>query len=265
MSWRMLFEKSGPGSAGPHNIWIDFQGAPSSLNSLSSHYELTWPEDELSTQYGVSFETGYALSSSSDDEFETPEDSAVGNARVHSVAVRPSENITFKAKRVALATRALTPLSVSQHGTVSKDEGESEDYPFDGTDDLMAAFTSRFWVEARKEQGPFIANFTRAFQERFITALERNEIPMIDFDKPQDYDWGKTDSVDSANTFVKKGLEIPSSRKLFNSRFSLESIKPSGEDWRERFFHTQTSIFLVSKQSPQFLASSPLTETRTPQ
>ncbi|KAG8413264.1 hypothetical protein J3458_012848 [Metarhizium acridum] len=272
MSWRMLFEKSGPGSAGPHNIWIDFQGAPSSLNSLSSHYELTWPEDELSTQYGVSFETGYALSSSSDDEFETPEDSAVGNARVHSVAVRPSENITFKAKRVALATRALTPLSVSQHGTVSKDEGESEDYPFDGTDDLMAAFIAvrtlmggadkaidwgllmvifpnaklmhlrRFWVEARKEQGPFIANFTRAFQERFITALERNEIPMIDFDKPQDYDWAKLIQW-TLQIPREEGLEIPSSRKLFNSRFSLESIKPSGEDWRERFFHTQTSIF----------------------
>ncbi|KAF5126148.1 hypothetical protein E5D57_010843 [Metarhizium anisopliae] len=267
MSWRMLFEESGPGSAGPHNIWIDFQGEPSNLNASSSHYELTWPEEELPTQYGVSFETGYVLSSSSDDEFEMPEDAVVENARV-----RPPENITFKAKRVALATRALTPLSVSQLGTVSKDEGESEDYPFDGTDDLMAAFIAvrilmggadkaidwgllmvifpnaklmqlrRFWVEARKEQGPLIANFTRAFQERFITALEQNEIPMIDFDRPQDYDWAKLIRW-TLQIPREEGFEIPSSRELFNNRFSLESIKPSGEDWRERFFHTQTSIF----------------------
>ncbi|KJK77975.1 hypothetical protein H634G_06942 [Metarhizium anisopliae BRIP 53293] len=272
MSWRMLFEESGPGSAGPHNIWIDFQGEPSNLNASSSHYELTWPEEELPTQYGVSFETGYVLSSSSDDEFEMPEDAVVENARVHSIGVRPPENITFKAKRVALATRALTPLSVSQLGTVSKDEGESEDYPFDGTDDLMAAFIAvrilmggadkaidwgllmvifpnaklmqlrRFWVEARKEQGPLIANFTRAFQERFITALEQNEIPMIDFDRPQYYDWAKLIRW-TLQIPREEGFEIPSSRELFNNRFSLESIKPSGEDWRERFFHTQTSIF----------------------
>ncbi|KHN95423.1 B-block binding subunit of TFIIIC [Metarhizium album ARSEF 1941] len=275
MSWGRIFEESGPGSAGPHNIWVHFQGQPTSLDAEYRN-RLAWPKDGQLTQASqcsVYVEADYASSSPSDGENERPKETGTRNARIHYSDPRQSENMASRAKPVSLVTRALTPLPVSQHGTVSSDDVEPpEDYPFDGTDDLMAAFIvvrtlmggadkaidwgllmiifpnakltylRRFWVDARKEQGPFIANFTRAFQERFIPAIEQNDIPMIDFDRPQDYDWAKLIRW-SLQIPREEGFKIPSSRELFNSRFSVESTKPSGEDWRERFFHTQSSIF----------------------
>ncbi|TWU77495.1 hypothetical protein ED733_007153 [Metarhizium rileyi] len=255
MSWEMFSENLGLRSAGPHNIWVDFQGEPSKL-AAATRCELSWPGGGQLTQSSyrnVSFAAVDTFSSSSDEDFEIPGSPA-------------------DTKRAALVTRALTPLVTSQHVIVGKDENEPDDYPLDAMDELMAAFIAvrtlmggadkaidwgllmnifpnaklmhlrRFWDRARKEKAAYIANFTRAFQERFIAAIKQNEIPMIDFEKPKDYDWTKLIQW-TLRLPCQEGIQVPSSRELFNIRFGLESTKTSGEDWRERFFHTQASIF----------------------
>lgn len=275
ISWEALFTESGHGSAGPHNIMINFSCMPTTMVAVSG-YELAWPEEGQLTQKRPSIaspETDGSLSSSSDDEFELADiPQAAGNALMHSLNTRRPENNVLKAKRVKLATRALTSLSQSHLAVIGKEEGDLEAYVFDAKDELMAAFIAvrtlvggvdkaidwgllmsifpnaklihlrRFWDDARKQQGPYIANFTRAFQERLLTAIEQNEIPMIDFDRPQEYDWPKLVQW-TLQIPGQEGFQIPRSRKLLNGRFSLESTKPSSEDWRERFFHVQASIF----------------------
>jgi transcription factor C subunit 3 len=270
--WKHFFQESICRSAGPHNIWINLLGEPSTLAPVPS--KLAWPEEgQLSkATYGTaSIDLDETLPSSSDEEFERLDIPQANLAVVTSFNNRPAETTSFKAKRVPLTTRALMPLPIPQQVAVEQ-QGGPDGYPFDALDDLMAAFIAvrallggadkaidwgllmiifpntklvqlrRFWSDARKPHGSYIANFTRAFQERIIAAFEKNEIPMIDFNHPQDYDWQRLIRW-TLEIPRQEGFQLPASRESLKGRFSLESSKAPGEDWRERFFHTQTSIF----------------------
>lgn len=272
ISWEIVFKQSCSNSAGPHNLWINLLGEPSP--SVSACYrDLSWPKDEQLTQTSDSLgaiATDVAWLSSSDEEFELAE--VPKSDIIQFPNNRRPENTVFKAKRVALTTRALTPLPGLQLSHAGMDEDEPEGYPFNRVDDLIAAFVAvrtlmggsdkaidwgllmiifptaklrdlrKFWVKARKQQGSYIANFTRAFQGRCITALERNEIPMMNFDQPEDYDWPGLIRW-ALQLPRQEGFEIPSSKKVLSAHFDLKTTKAAGEDLRERFFHTQASIF----------------------
>ncbi|KAK2598979.1 hypothetical protein QQS21_005584 [Conoideocrella luteorostrata] len=260
--------------AGPRNIFVSFFCKAAEL-ATSGYNELHWPKDGQFTPTTRSFispmETD--ISPSSDDDFDLKPSSHGQHLQMHTTdADYPETMPQVKGKRVALVTRPLTSLRGSKLSTVCSDDSDLEGYPIDTPNELMAAFIAvrtllggadkaidwgllllifpnttlrhlrRFWANLRKQQGPYIAKFTRAFQERIIIAFEHNEIAMLDFDKPQDYDWLKLIRW-TIEIPRQEGFQIPSSRELLNDRFSLGSNKSTVDDWRERFFHVQASIF----------------------
>ncbi|PHH81162.1 hypothetical protein CDD80_12 [Ophiocordyceps camponoti-rufipedis] len=100
----------------------------------------------------------------------------------------------------------------------------------------------RFWSDARKQQSAYIALFTRVFQEKLVTALESDEIPMVNFEKPRDYDWQMLINW-TMQLPRREGFQLPRSRELLGEHFTLEQVSALEEDWREKFFHSGSSFF----------------------
>ncbi|KAL6849738.1 hypothetical protein ACO1O0_009282 [Amphichorda felina] len=100
----------------------------------------------------------------------------------------------------------------------------------------------RFWVTTRKSRSAYITKFSQDFRERFVRACEKDELPMINFDNPLDYDWA---------SLIKWTMEIPSQEDVqipqtlvgLGEEFVLQDVKSDDDDWREKFFHYQASTY----------------------
>lgn len=209
-----------------------------------------------------------------DEEEEEEEDEArarAWTAAMPSAAAQTAGGTATRqprTKRVALVSRALTALPAGGDGT---GEGGA-DVATDSQDEVMAALVAvrsllggidkaidwgllvsifpsvglgglrRFWTEARKEQAVWVANYTRVFQERLIAALESEEMPMVDFDRPLDYDWGRLIAW-TMQVASQEGFQVPGSRESLDRQYRLDDARGRGDDWREKYFHVQSSFF----------------------
>lgn len=100
----------------------------------------------------------------------------------------------------------------------------------------------REWAALRKERGPYIAKLIRAFQEQIIEAFSNDELPLPDYDNLLDYDW------DSAIRWtmdlqLEKTFRMPSSSNELERKYAFFDSDDVVEDWREKYFHQQTSVF----------------------
>jgi transcription factor C subunit 3 len=174
-------------------------------------------------------------------------------------------------KRVALATRRLGSLPEDAEPRFVEGEASLLQPEFD-LNEVMAAFVAvrtllggvekaidwgvllalfpgiglahlrRFWATARKERAAYISKFTESFQDRVIQAFRDEELPMLDYSDPQSYDWKGLIQWTMRMSNQEK-IQMPSSRKALSMKFDLMDCEFRAEDWREKFFHPQTSIF----------------------
>jgi transcription factor C subunit 3 len=264
------FINAPPLAAGPYNLFVNLSAEISSVGSPSS---LEWRHQELQTpvSFDRSVSTPGALSSSSDGDSDFGSDTSV--LRHSRRPLGGVDTTQSKVKRVALITRPLT--SISRRGTDRK-EGQRALEMMDGQPlsqaNPLAAFVvvrvllggadkaidwgvllhifpnarlatlRKFWAIACKEQGAYIKKFTRDVQQRLIEALETQELPMVDFEDPIDYDWGTLIRW-ASRISRQEGYQIPETRELLAHRFSLVTSKSGEQDWCERYFHAQSSIF----------------------
>ncbi|KZZ89911.1 B-block binding subunit of TFIIIC [Moelleriella libera RCEF 2490] len=262
-------------SAGPHNIFVNFESQPIK-GEASAWTGLNWPREWQLTQTSIDTRALTAGRgddiSSCDDEFSSAQNvPSADGIYTNSPILHVRSPLPAKPKNVALTTRTLTSLNVSSPFPNSQEE-HPDNYPFDSPDELMAAFIAvraliggadkaidwglllaifpgaslrrlrKFWCNAKKRQGPYIASFTKTFQDRLVNAFERNELAMIDFGDPQAYDWRKLIRW-TMGLPRREGFRVPTTRERMDNRFSLEDVREGSDDWRERFFSTQASIF----------------------
>ncbi|KAL7782773.1 hypothetical protein V8C37DRAFT_397716 [Trichoderma ceciliae] len=244
--------------AGPHNIFINLSAGLKNTPLLS---DLKWPlYGHLTPQSmdKILYNSRALLSSDEDSEFSLD----ISNPGYSKSPLRASET-----KRVALISRPLTSISLGQGDMYAMGDAQLISQA-----DLIAAFTvirvllggadkaidwglllhifpntrlaslRKFWAAACKEQWPHIKKLTRDVQERLIEALENCELPMIDFEDPIRYDWHALIRW-TTRLSRQEGYRIPRTRELLANRFSLRANTSGEEDWCERFFHTQSSIF----------------------
>ncbi|KAL7913559.1 hypothetical protein GGI35DRAFT_214741 [Trichoderma velutinum] len=270
LAQREQFINASPLVAGPYNLFLNFSAGFESATSLPS---LKWQHQgplNLQSVERIMHESE-ALTSSDDEDSEFSLDASV--LRYSRRPLNAGEMTQSKIKRVALITRPLT--SISPRGTCSLDGPgalEIEDGQLASQGDLLAAFVvvrvllggadkaidwglllhifpnmrlaglRKFWAAACKEQGPHIKKFTRDVQERLIEAFESLELPMLDFEDPINYDWRILIKW-ATRISRQEGYQIPQTRDLLAHRFLLKANKSSEEDWCERYFHAQSSIF----------------------
>ena len=271
MCWKESFVKSLPGEAGPHNIFIHFI-APA-CDTAQQLPKLQWPaagQSNLgSTTLNYTKEDSWA-SLSSDNEFES-----ISTRGIPSYGPRPGTTrpVKQRIKRVALVTRELTTIPADDH---IQAQGADEEIEIGGTiqdpAETLAAFIAvrvllggadraidwgllvhmfphvgldnlrRFWISARKEQGPLISKYTRAFQVRFPGAYEYGEVPVLDFENLLDYDW-HTLIQWTMQISHEEEIQLPVSKTLLHKQYTAKALTNVNEDWREKFFHVQTSVF----------------------
>ncbi|KAI5461061.1 hypothetical protein BGZ63DRAFT_384858 [Mariannaea sp. PMI_226] len=241
-------------------------------------------------------EPGEEEDESSDDEdpFEWPTlrlrlaESLKSSHRTAEPTASRQEHISRgQIKRVQLVSRALTSLPSRLHGLqVDKDTSTVEDIHEDA-DQLLAAFIAvrvllggadksvdwglllklfpkitiiqlrRFWLSARKEQGAYVAKLTKDFQDKFLVAYERGELPEIDFDEPLEYDWRGIIEW-TLRLRRREGIRLPRTREELKEQFTSHEVPVTDDDWREKFFHPQSSVFSRFESSTAAPAAVPV-------
>ncbi|KAF4453996.1 hypothetical protein F53441_3380 [Fusarium austroafricanum] len=101
----------------------------------------------------------------------------------------------------------------------------------------------RFWIDTRREQGAYVRKLTKDFQDRFIVAYSKNELPEFDFEDPMDYDW---DSLIDWTIELprRKGIDLPSTIDYFEDNFTTSpAATHDEEDPREKFYNPQSSVY----------------------
>ncbi|KFH46313.1 hypothetical protein ACRE_028860 [Hapsidospora chrysogenum ATCC 11550] len=278
MSWVEAFVHASRGVAGPHNTFIQFFCRPT--EDLREMGDISWPSDGQLTPDNMSRGTDvFDIAESSGDDDENgilgPLLSKNERGRGTGRRGRRPRRIYDIRKRVPLVRRRLTALpkrdgrrteesseaAAAQQAESVRDPGEvlsaiivvrtllggieraidwgllAHVFP-----DMTLGSLRKVWFEAQKSQGAHIAKFTRDFSERFIAACKNDEVPMIDFDHPLDYDW---DSLIKWAMEIpgQEDVEIPSTLEGLGERYTLHDAKSVDEDWRERYFHAQASTY----------------------
>lgn len=120
----------------------------------------------------------------------------------------------------------------------------------------------RFWAKIRKEKASLLSKATQDFQESLIIALQNDEIAIPDYERPLDYDW--TYLIQWAMRHPnQEQLHLPFSREEFHRDFKLEDGNAYHEDWKEKMFHPQSSVY--SRFEVATLHSGTLTATEVRQ
>ncbi|KAF7562577.1 hypothetical protein G7046_g1561 [Stylonectria norvegica] len=275
--WAESFIDAPTEIAGPFNIFVDFSSK--AFNPASDLSSISWPADGQFTVASMAAEDEDPESfySDEDDKFfawDMYQESSGGYKRPRRLMGKLAGGLgqQIKPKRVRLATRILTSLPEGEERSGNSQDQTVENNIIDDPERLLAAFIAirvllggadkavdwgllaqlypdigltalrRFWLAARKEQGAYIAKLTKDFQDRFLAAYAKDELPEIDFEDPLDYDWqGLVDWT--MQLPIQEGILLPPTRSLLNDRFSSQDADRADEDWQEKFYHVQASVF----------------------
>ncbi|UKZ70013.1 uncharacterized protein TrAtP1_011016 [Trichoderma atroviride] len=259
-----------PLAAGPHNIFINLSVG---LEHGIPPMDLRWQSHEHLNPQSISKSIHSSRSLPSSDDSDSDFDLDAFDPKHPQQLLGATDANQSKVKRVSLITRPLT--SIFQREAYASDELRgigAADSPLTNQEDLLTAFIvvrvllggadkaidwgillhifpntrlaslRKFWATACKEQRPHIKKLTRDVQERLIESFESQELPMIDFEAPVHYDW-RTLIKWATRISRQRNYHIPHTRELLSNRFSLITTTSAEEDWGERFFHAQSSIF----------------------
>ncbi|OAA45245.1 TFIIIC transcription initiation factor complex subunits Tfc3 [Beauveria brongniartii RCEF 3172] len=254
-----------------HNIFINFLGGDAG-NHVRAH-RIQWHKSDKGQSTApevvvikVDEDEMVSSSVSADEEPEPPS----AAAHDHSGLISASTPLMTPpvTRRAALTSRSLTSLTLDtkeRRMTAELQTGPD-------SDELLAAFVAirsllggidkvidwgllarlfpvvglaalrRFWARIRKEKASTILKATQDFQDRFIAAVEADEMAIPDYERPLDYDW-KGLIQWTMRQPNQEQLYLPSSRERFQHEFKLEDGSKDTEDWKDKFYHPQSSMY----------------------
>jgi hypothetical protein len=124
--------------------------------------------------------------------------------------------------------------------------------------DIGLARMRKFWVTLRKSKGPLMAKYMSVFQDRFIPAYEADEVPTIDYNNLLGYDWHALIRW-TMDVLGQEAAPIPPTVAELERRFEVMDVRTMVDDWRDRFFHNQTSTFARLAAAASEPGAAPLT------
>ncbi|KAM0435060.1 hypothetical protein ACHAPT_003149 [Fusarium lateritium] len=273
-AWAESFIHAPQGAAGPHNIFVTFfSGADMELVDVPG---LSWPSVwQLTPESfpGAVPDRQLLVDSTSDEEDDGTEWPKLSVPQSGPGAPsRYQQGQQARIKRVRLLTRALTTIPAEAEQSEGLNDQHAVKDSAEEADRLLAAFVAvrvllggsdkaidwglllklfpsiklkelrRFWITARRDQGAYIGKLTKDFQDKFLIAYQKEELPEFDFNDPLDYDWHEL--IDwTLQLPRRKGIDLPSTRGLLEENFSSHKAPRVVDDWREKFHHVQSSVF----------------------
>ncbi|KAI0169593.1 hypothetical protein GGR52DRAFT_573655 [Hypoxylon sp. FL1284] len=169
-------------------------------------------------------------------------------------------------------TRYLTPITVQHRGRVNKPQLDQDNTGVVGETELIAAFVvvktllggvdrktdlglilktfpgfshsalKRFWPRVSKARKTYIEALTAKFQSSFLQAYEAGNIPPLNYDDLESYDW-KSLITWATKLETHENVNLPESRHAMEKAYSVEKIANEVTDWRETWFHSLTSMY----------------------
>ncbi|KAI6781252.1 TFIIIC transcription initiation factor complex subunits Tfc3 [Emericellopsis cladophorae] len=118
--------------------------------------------------------------------------------------------------------------------------------------DIELARLRRFWLATQKARGPFVAEFMHDFQDRYIAACGRDELPLIDYEHAADYDWQGLVRW-TMEIPAEKDQHLPPTMENLDDSFVLKDVERDNDDWKEKYYHVATSTLARL----EFLSSEP--------
>ncbi|KAI1847222.1 hypothetical protein JX265_013347 [Neoarthrinium moseri] len=117
----------------------------------------------------------------------------------------------------------------------------------------------RFWNRICRERANYIEALSKKFDSAYLDAYEKNEVPSIDYDDLDNYDW-RTVIAWATKLETHDGVELPVTRRQFNNQYKLSEPKKDEENWRETWYHFQSSTFVRTEGAAGQHATLPATK-----
>ena len=102
----------------------------------------------------------------------------------------------------------------------------------------------RFWTTAKKDRQSTILALTDKFRKAFIKAYAEGELPSLDFDHAEDYDWKLViEWACDLEKITDPSVCLPATREALDARYHISERQAKDREWRERYFTSTRSVF----------------------
>ncbi|KAF4964104.1 hypothetical protein FSARC_7934 [Fusarium sarcochroum] len=99
----------------------------------------------------------------------------------------------------------------------------------------------RCWVDAYRDEKGYVNKLTEVFQDEYLKAYEKHEVPRLDYGKPLDHDWNRL--IDwTLELPLYKALDLPSTRQELEANYAMTPVTRNEENARSTFYNPQSSI-----------------------
>ncbi|KAL7625363.1 hypothetical protein AAE478_004580 [Parahypoxylon ruwenzoriense] len=187
----------------------------------------------------------------------------------HSEAVRKAtmkpQQLQGPQPDIQYKTRSLRPIPIQHRGRVSRPHLDEENLGLSSEAELIAAYVvfktllggieripdlgsilkifpkfslsalRKFWPKINRERRTYIDALTSKFQSAFLQAYESGELPPLDYDDIDSYDW-KSLIIWTTKLETHENVDLPESRRALDESYSLENPVNEVTDWREIWF-----------------------------
>lgn len=183
---------------------------------------------------------------------------------------RRSAPVTIR-RDLVFTTRILSQIPPQSRGRWNKRRAEADVVGLDGEHDLLVAFLvlkcmvggveklidwgvllklfpqmslsglRRFWSRVHKERKGFVIAFNNKFQSAFLEAYQKGEVPRLDYDDLENYDW-KTLITWAAKLETHERVDLPATRGVLEQRSTLQEPNEREGNWRDEWFGPLTSV-----------------------
>ncbi|KAL1890173.1 hypothetical protein Cpir12675_005512 [Ceratocystis pirilliformis] len=100
----------------------------------------------------------------------------------------------------------------------------------------------KFWVRLLKDQASLVKSYTDRFQNAFIKAYENGDVPTMDYDSLESYDWHSLVNW-TVSLHKDERVPLPQTREEFRDQYELGEPTYNSRAWRDIYYNNNSSIF----------------------
>ncbi|KAI1821555.1 hypothetical protein F4861DRAFT_451821 [Xylaria intraflava] len=98
----------------------------------------------------------------------------------------------------------------------------------------------KFWPRISRERKSYVQALTAKFQEAFLEAYEKGDLPPLNYDDIENYDWAGLISW-TTQLETHEDVDLPGSRQALQEQYHVEDVGDEATDWRETWFATTST------------------------
>jgi len=98
----------------------------------------------------------------------------------------------------------------------------------------------KFWPRISRERKSYVQALTAKFQSEFLVAYGNGELPPLNYDDIENYDWPKV-ILWATKLETHEDVDLPESQAALHQKYLVEDMANEATDWRETWFATTST------------------------